>query len=129
MCRTFYPMHPRTDKLISARNWWAGRGGVGGRVAATGRSCVVAAGGGLCRCARTVGVAHLARRMWRTPHELHACPARPRTPAALLTCPPTPARRCNVCMVAPPYSHPTVPNDPDFGGLRFTLRVEDVDHR
>ncbi|PSC71461.1 DNA repair REV1 [Micractinium conductrix] len=57
MCRTFYPMHPRTDKLISARNW------------------------------------------------------------------------CNVCMVAPPYSHPTVPNDPDFGGLRFTLRVEDVDHR
>ena len=32
-------------------------------------------------------------------------------------------------LVAPPFSPPTVPQDPNFGGLRFTLRVEQAHHR
>ncbi|PRW44508.1 plasma membrane [Chlorella sorokiniana] len=36
---------------------------------------------------------------------------------------------CDVSLVAPPFSPPTVPADPLFGGLRFTLRVENTDHR
>jgi hypothetical protein len=52
MLRAFYPHHPRTDKLIAARNW------------------------------------------------------------------------CDVSLVAPPFAPPMVPADPNFGGLRFTLRVE-----
>lgn len=54
MVRTFYPNHPRTDKLINARNW------------------------------------------------------------------------CDISLVAPPFSPPTVPGDPNFGGLRFVLRVENA---
>jgi hypothetical protein len=34
-----------------------------------------------------------------------------------------------VSLVAPPFSPPTVPQDPNFGGLRFTLRVEQAHHR
>jgi hypothetical protein len=37
--------------------------------------------------------------------------------------------RCDVSLVAPPFAPPTVPQDPDFGGLRFTLRVENTRHR
>lgn len=37
--------------------------------------------------------------------------------------------RCDVSLVAPPFTPPTVPADPLFGGLRFTLRVENTDHR
>ena len=37
--------------------------------------------------------------------------------------------RCDISLVAPPFSPPTVPQDPNFGGLRFTLRVENAYHR
>lgn len=37
--------------------------------------------------------------------------------------------RCDISLVAPPFSPPTVPQDPNFGGLRFTMRVEDAWHR
>lgn len=36
---------------------------------------------------------------------------------------------CDISLVAPPFSPPTVPQDPNFGGLRFTLRVENAWHR
>lgn len=35
-------------------------------------------------------------------------------------------RRCDISLVAPPFSPPTVPGDPNFGGLRFVLRVENA---
>lgn len=36
---------------------------------------------------------------------------------------------CDVSLVAPPFAPPMVPKDPEFGGLRFTLRVENPKHR
>lgn len=42
-----------------------------------------------------------------------------------------PARlcRCDVSLVAPPFAPPMVPEDPNFGGLRFVLRVENTRKR
>ena len=39
------------------------------------------------------------------------------------------ARRnwCDVTMAAPPFSAPANPNEPSFGGLRFSLRAENPD--
>lgn len=36
---------------------------------------------------------------------------------------------CDVCLIAPPFAPPTVPQDPNFGGLMFQLRVEDAKRR
>lgn len=57
MVRAFWPRHPRTDKLIAARNW------------------------------------------------------------------------CDVSVALPPFAPPMNPRDPEFGGLRFTLRVENARRR
>ena len=57
LVHAFWPMHPRSDKLLSARNW------------------------------------------------------------------------CDVSMVLPPYAPPCVPQDANYGGLRFVLRAEDAKHR
>ncbi|KAI3436720.1 hypothetical protein D9Q98_006135 [Chlorella vulgaris] len=54
LVRAFYPHHPRTDKLLAARNW------------------------------------------------------------------------CDISLCAPPFAPPMVPEDPEFGGLRFVLRVENA---
>ena len=53
------------------------------------------------------------RRFW---------PRHPRTDKLL-------ARRnwCDITMTASPFTAPTNPSDPEFGGLRFSLRVEDPD--
>ena len=36
---------------------------------------------------------------------------------------------CDITMNAPPYTRPMNPRDPDFGGLRFSLRVEIAEKR
>lgn len=51
-----------------------------------------------------------------------------------LTPPPFPpslcsTHRCDITVQAAPYASPTNPTDPSYGGLKFSLRVEDPHQR
>lgn len=62
-------------------------------------------------------------------HLAQAISRRPLTPDPPLPTTPHHTRRCDVCLIAPPFAPPTVPQDPNFGGLMFQLRVEDAKRR